>query len=501
MPVFGRLLTLVVVVVALYSSAVSANIFSDMSCPSVAPPFNAFTCSSIPSGNPAPNNVFTTTCTSKASPSSVFTCSGMGVMGDNGWTSTCTLPTHTITCVGSYNYTSIYTTTCTSSGSPSTFTCTGTTTGTNSNYNFLSTSECESATSANTCNSNSNCTWCTSAAVGNSCVSKDDAASLPTSIFTCGAKKVVSEQAPFVLKNKHFGQYMGDAQYSRKYPQPVSNQTSVGTSKTLGATAASYPSDPFGYSSLYLAEFAYCGDPMNIDYSSNSYVSDFVPTQAFSAESGTIVGFVGYQPSVQAIWVSFRGTEDLSNWLTDLDVIRTTYPLCSGCSAHEGFYSAEQAALPSISSAVQALYNQYPGYSIVVTGHSLGGALATLCALDLSTSYAANQIYLYNYGSPRIFNQAGADWASSNAGINIGARRTHYQDIVPHVPPEFLGFHHISGEIYENGPSSNWPNFPGGTLQDCSGEEDPNCADQFDGTSVADHLLYSGVVMGSGGCP
>jgi hypothetical protein len=29
---------------------------------------------------------------------------------------------------------------------------------------------------------------------------------------------------------------------------------------------------------------------------------------------------------------------------------------------------------------------------------------------------------------------------------------------------------------------------------------DPSCTDQFDGTSVADHLIYSGVVMGSGGC-
>jgi len=194
MPVFGRLLTLVVVVVALYSSAVSSQsiipfpIISDMSCPSVGPPFNAFTCSSFGSapGNPA-SSIFTTTCTSKASPSSVFTCSG--TFGSSGyWTSTCTLPTHTLTCDGSYapDNAQLFTTTCTSAGSPSSFTCTGTTTATNSNYNFLSTSECDSATSASTCNSNSNCTWCTSAAVGNSCVSKDDAASLPTSIFTCG---------------------------------------------------------------------------------------------------------------------------------------------------------------------------------------------------------------------------------------------------------------------------------------------------------------------------
>jgi hypothetical protein len=72
--------------------------------------------------------------------------------------------------------------------------------------------------------------------------------------------------------------------------------------------------------------------------------------------------------------------------------------------------------------------------------------------------------------------------------------------MVPHTPPEAMGFRHTTGEIYENGPSSNYSNFPGGPLKDCQGEEDTSCADQYDGASISDHLLYSGLAMGSGGC-
>jgi len=281
----------------------------------------------------------------------------------------------------------------------------------------------------------------------------------------------------------------------------------VNQKRSLGDTAETYPTDPLGYASLWLSEFAYCPSGtnyMNLNFAGKADTQDFVPTAQFSvADDDSILGFIGHQHSKSAIWVAYRGSSDIENWITNLDFIRMSYPLCNGCSVHEGFYTAMLKAIADIRSAVAQLHAAYPSYRIVVTGHSLGAALATLTALDLAQTYGSG-VKLYNYGCPRIFNDDGANWASSGV-IDIVARRTHYRDPVPHLPGEMFGFHHTIGEIYENGPIGDYPNFPGGPLRTCSGEEDSDCADHWDGIwpyefTTADHLLYSGVHMGSGGC-
>ena len=70
--------------------------------------------------------------------------------------------------------------------------------------------------------------------------------------------------------------------------------------------------------------------------------------------------------------------------------------------------------------ALQNAMQQYPGYPVVVTGHSLGAALSTLAALDLACTAWNNPanpmshppispVVVYNYGSPRLGNQAFAN--------------------------------------------------------------------------------------------
>lgn len=186
--------------------------------------------------------------------------------------------------------------------------------------------------------------------------------------------------------------------------------------------------------------------------------------------------------------------------ISDLAVVRVDYPYCADCSAHQGFLHAEQAVYPAILDTIKSLTSSHPSADIICTGHSLGAALAVLTALDLAQDGFRPKVY--NYGCPRIFNQAGADFASdsSASGVTIGARRTHYKDMVVHTPMHSLGFVHTTGEVYETGPSSNYPDYPGAPLQACAGEEDDSCSDQWSFTSASDHLLYSGLAMGIGGC-
>lgn len=85
--------------------------------------------------------------------------------------------------------------------------------------------------------------------------------------------------------------------------------------------------------------------------------------------------------------VVIRGTANADNWLTDASV----WPKrsCGGYLAHSGFISAYRelcaAGIPTIK-----------GGQIIATGHSLGGAIATLLAEHTGCR-------LITFGSPRVY--------------------------------------------------------------------------------------------------
>ena len=73
-------------------------------------------------------------------------------------------------------------------------------------------------------------------------------------------------------------------------------------------------------------------------------IADFEYTKTiFSGKFDDTEGFVGYLPSDNSIWVTFRGTVSVQNWLTDLKFLKSNYksfPECD-CEVHAGFYDAE----------------------------------------------------------------------------------------------------------------------------------------------------------------
>jgi len=73
-------------------------------------------------------------------------------------------------------------------------------------------------------------------------------------------------------------------------------------------------------------------------------------------------------------------------------------------------------------------------------------------------------------------------------------RVTHYYDIVPHVPEEFMGYSHISNEIWYNEENSEY------TICNDKMDEDDNCSNSCSPTkctSTSDHLYYLNVTMGN----
>ena len=123
----------------------------------------------------------------------------------------------------------------------------------------------------------------------------------------------------------------------------------------------------------------------------------------------------GYESSVhyRAVVVAFRGSHSIKSFIIDLQsATLIPYKNVTGASVGLGFYKEWIDLSTQVMPEVKKLLQQHPSYSVWVTGHSLGGALATLCALDLQTDLHINAT-VYTYGSPRVGNVAFAQYYNS----------------------------------------------------------------------------------------
>jgi predicted lipase len=99
-----------------------------------------------------------------------------------------------------------------------------------------------------------------------------------------------------------------------------------------------------------------------------------------------VTGFVSVDSTNRNIVISFRGSHSVRNWLADVDFTAIPTDLCNGCTVHQGFWRSWLEARTGILAAAKSAVAKNPGFSIIATGHSLGGAIATLCAANLRNS-------------------------------------------------------------------------------------------------------------------
>ncbi|KAI9738707.1 MAG: hypothetical protein M1834_008212 [Cirrosporium novae-zelandiae] len=161
-------------------------------------------------------------------------------------------------------------------------------------------------------------------------------------------------------------------------------------------------------------------------------------------DSTDVAGYVALDETNNYLVVAFRGSSSIRNWITDLTFGLTDTDLCDDCQAHSGFWDSWESARGDILSSIESAIDDYSGYTLVVTGHSLGGAIATLAAAELrNAGYTAA---LYTYGSPRVGNEELCTYITDQSGGNY--RVTHYDDPVPRLPPHAWGFDHVSPEYW-----------------------------------------------------
>ena len=134
--------------------------------------------------------------------------------------------------------------------------------------------------------------------------------------------------------------------------------------------------------------------------------------------------------------IAIRGTDTLLEWLVDAEFSPCAFPGVPNagrvedgfCGVYSSLRCARTGALPL------TLVQQFPrGTKLTVAGHSLGAAVATLLALDVTVNAPGAAPDLYTYASPKVGDGAFATFCSATVSSHF--RIVNRPDIVPKLPP------------------------------------------------------------------
>ena len=131
--------------------------------------------------------------------------------------------------------------------------------------------------------------------------------------------------------------------------------------------------------------------------------------------------------------LAVEGTNETTDWVTNLKF------LIKRDDCHRGFKNNANRTLAQLVVAYEGLN---PERKLVIAGHSLGGATATLIA-DLLWESGNKNIALVTAGSPR---PGGRRLRNRLQGLDH-FRFVHGNDIVPATPPWLAGFVHTHPKL------------------------------------------------------
>lgn len=173
-------------------------------------------------------------------------------------------------------------------------------------------------------------------------------------------------------------------------------------------------------------------------------MTDPHPTVVAMTKDTNIFGLMGQNRAGRTAFLSFRGTSDVAEWVADIDAVPEDYrPINGFGQVHSGFqdiYELVRADIVAHLAAATAGCDR-----ILVTGHSLGAALAVLAAPDIARNMPPNTMEprLITFAGPRV---GLSDFAAQfNAAIESCYRVVNFLDIVPYLPP--APYVHVGAQI------------------------------------------------------
>lgn len=148
------------------------------------------------------------------------------------------------------------------------------------------------------------------------------------------------------------------------------------------------------------------------------------------------IGFVARHK--RALYIIFRGTQNSTEWINNLNARLTPFFINDHGSVHDGFLSLYLDVRDDLLEVAKSFSEKN---KIHVAGHSLGATLAVFAACDIESTLGLKIASLYTFGSPRIGDNAFAI-AFNQAFAHKSFRIANSSDMVTEVPfpSRFAGF-------------------------------------------------------------
>lgn len=170
------------------------------------------------------------------------------------------------------------------------------------------------------------------------------------------------------------------------------------------------------------------------------------------ADDEVSIGLICQEDKTGDVAIAIRGTEGWLEWIHDADFLQVPCPFLAGAGHTEDGFTAMYESLrtgatlgsPTVVDALATLAFPQAVGSVTICGYSLGGALATLLALDVAANTAFTNPAVYTYGSPRTGDSLFA--GTFDQVVKNSWRVANRVDIVPALPPP-LDYEHVLNPV------------------------------------------------------
>jgi len=178
-----------------------------------------------------------------------------------------------------------------------------------------------------------------------------------------------------------------------------------------------------------------------LTYLLDNYPNGFVNTFISNIDTDIQVGIVLNNNNISIV---FRGTDTATDWMYNCDFAKRHIEL-SDIEIHKGFFDQLMSVYNELLYNIDIIINKIPNINIYITGHSAGGAHATILAYLLEKIYKNKIIKLITFGSPKVGN---LEWYNvfSNIKNIIYYRITNEGDIVTQIPN--INYYHVGINIH-----------------------------------------------------